>query len=112
MAARVKVLRDARDPWRSGGPGICFRELGLERVSFTCFQLDADVRFERHAHEAEQITYVLEGHLHFRVRGREHVLGPGDGIAIPSGVPHSVWAGAVPVVAVDAWSPPPGHLDG
>lgn len=34
---------------------------------------------------------VLAGSLRFRVRGREHDVGPGESIAIPPGTPHNFW---------------------
>ena len=48
---------------------------------------------------------MLTGELFFEVRGVLFSLKPGEVIAIPSFVPHSVWAGDQPTTAVDAWSP-------
>jgi quercetin dioxygenase-like cupin family protein len=41
-----------------------------------------------HSHPHEQITYVLEGAIHFQVGDEEHDLGPGEGLMIPGGVTH------------------------
>jgi quercetin dioxygenase-like cupin family protein len=41
-----------------------------------------------HSHEAEQITYILEGALKFELEGREVVVGKGQVLRIPSWVPH------------------------
>lgn len=41
-----------------------------------------------HCHEAEQITYILEGALKFELEGREVVVGKGQVLRIPSWVPH------------------------
>jgi len=41
-----------------------------------------------HSHHHEQITYVLEGAIHFQVDDEEHDLGPGEGLMIPGGVTH------------------------
>lgn len=41
-----------------------------------------------HSHHHEQITYVLEGAIHFKVGEEEHDLGPGEGLMIPGGVTH------------------------
>jgi quercetin dioxygenase-like cupin family protein len=62
-------------------------------------------RFDPHSHESEQITMVLTGDLFFEVKGVVHRIKPGEVIAIPSLVPHSVWTEALAVTAIDAWSP-------
>jgi quercetin dioxygenase-like cupin family protein len=41
-----------------------------------------------HHHESEQITYILEGALQFRLEGKEIVVGKGQVLRIPSNVPH------------------------
>jgi quercetin dioxygenase-like cupin family protein len=45
-----------------------------------------------HQHESEQITYILEGALLFRVEGKEVTVGKGQVLLIPSNVPHSAEA--------------------
>ena len=45
-----------------------------------------------HHHEAEQITYIMEGALKFQIEGKELVVGKGEVILIPSNVPHSAVA--------------------
>ncbi len=106
----VRVLRGATHPWRADVPGAVYQQVGLERVSMTWFRLEPHASFDQHAHEAEQITYVLEGRLELEVEGEVISVGPGDAIAVPSRVPHAVRAGDAPVFALDAWSPPPDHL--
>ncbi|MDQ6603855.1 MAG: cupin domain-containing protein [Chloroflexota bacterium] len=41
-----------------------------------------------HSHPHEQITYVLEGAIHFQVGDAGHDLVPGEGLVIPGGVTH------------------------
>ena len=41
-----------------------------------------------HQHDAEQITYILEGAHKFELEGREIVVGKGQVLRIPSNVPH------------------------
>jgi quercetin dioxygenase-like cupin family protein len=79
--------------------------VALEKSMLTYFELEPNTQFPEHAHEAEQITLVLEGELTFTIEGRTVVLRKGDVIALPSNVIHSVSAGSVPCKAVDAWSP-------
>jgi quercetin dioxygenase-like cupin family protein len=45
-----------------------------------------------HHHEAEQITYILEGALKFHIEGQDIVVNKGQVLVIPSNVPHSAVA--------------------
>src|SRR5882757_3612694 len=45
-----------------------------------------------HAHDSEQMTYVLQGALKFLVGGEEITVREGDVLHIPSGVQHQVEA--------------------
>jgi mannose-6-phosphate isomerase-like protein (cupin superfamily) len=87
--------------------GAGYFAVALDRVMLTWFEVEPGARFERHVHEADQITMVLEGELIFELgAGREERVGPGEVIALPGGVPHAARAGEQRVKAVDAWSPP------
>ena len=109
-AGGVQVLRADSAHWHADASGGEYWELRLGGVSLTCFRLEPGIAFPSHAHTAEQITLVLEGHLSFDLEDNHVTLGPGDAIAVPSGLAHAVSAGSDPVLAVDAWSPPPQHL--
>jgi len=78
----------------------------LDRVMLTYFEIEPGCRFERHAHDSEQITLVLEGELIFRFDGGDVWAGAGEVVAVPSGIPHAVDTGQTGAKAVDAWSPP------
>lgn len=45
-----------------------------------------------HAHESEQMTYVLQGALKFLVAGEEIIVREGEVLHIPPGVPHQAEA--------------------
>ena len=45
-----------------------------------------------HAHESEQMTYVLQGSLRFLVAGEEIIVREGEVLHIPPGVPHQAEA--------------------
>ena len=45
-----------------------------------------------HAHESEQMTYILQGALRFLVGGEEITVREGEVLHIPSGVPHQAEA--------------------
>jgi quercetin dioxygenase-like cupin family protein len=80
--------------------------VGLERALMTYFEVDPGTRFERHQHEGEQITSVIEGELLFEIDGAVVRVGPGEAIAIPAGTPHAVFTRDRAARAFDSWSPP------
>ena len=45
-----------------------------------------------HAHESEQMTYVLQGALRYLVAGEEIIVREGEVLHIPSGTPHQAEA--------------------
>ena len=57
-----------------------------------------------HQHDAEQITYILEGSLKFELEGKEVVVNPGEVLYIPSNVPHRAVA-LEDTLDVDVFSP-------
>ena len=62
----------------------------------------------RHAHENEQLTYVLQGALHFWFGAngeRELTVRAGEVLVIPSNVPHRALA-LEDTLDVDVFSPP------
>ncbi len=62
----------------------------------------------RHSHDNEQITYILEGALHFWIgedESEEVVVNAGEVLHIPSNVPHKAQA-LEDTLDVDVFSPP------
>jgi len=45
-----------------------------------------------HAHESEQLSYVLQGALKFTIQGEEFIVREGEVLHIPSMVPHQAEA--------------------
>ena len=86
--------------------GSRYWSISLKNSMLSYFEVPPGARFAEHAHESEQITYVLDGVLIFRIDGREYRVAERSAIAIPANVPHEVRALDGPVRAVDAWSPP------
>ncbi len=41
-----------------------------------------------HTHPHTQMSYVLSGRFSYSIEGEETLLGPGDSIVVPSGLPH------------------------
>lgn len=61
-----------------------------------------------HQHENEQLTYVLEGALEFRIgadRGQTIIVRSGEVLYLPSSVPHEALA-LEDTLDVDVFSPP------
>lgn len=58
-----------------------------------------------HSHANEQLTYILEGALKFRIDGREIVVHAGETLCIPSNMPHQAEA-LEDTVDLDVFAPP------
>jgi quercetin dioxygenase-like cupin family protein len=59
----------------------------------------------RHSHYNEQVTYVLEGALHFFIDGREITVSAGEVLCIPPHMPHEAIA-LEDTVDLDIFNPP------
>ena len=62
----------------------------------------------KHAHENEQLTYILEGALKFRIGedgAEEIIVSAGEVLLIPSNIPHMAEA-LEETLDVDVFSPP------
>jgi quercetin dioxygenase-like cupin family protein len=58
-----------------------------------------------HSHHNEQLTYILEGALKFRIDGRDIVVRAGEVLCIPAHMPHQAEALA-DTVDLDVFTPP------
>lgn len=79
-----------------------------EKMMLAHVYLEKGCIVPKHSHENEQITYILEGALHFWIgdRGEEEtVVRAGEVLVIPSGVPHKAEA-LEDTLDVDIFSPP------
>ena len=101
----VRIYRREDLPLKPAVPGAMMWAVGLEKSMLTYFDMEENTSFPEHSHEAEQITMVLDGELTFTVESGQITIRPGEVIAIPSNVVHSVSTGSAPCKAVDAWSP-------
>lgn len=90
---------------RSDVPGAKMWGVALEKAMLTYFEVQPNCRFEKHNHESEQITFILEGELFFEIPEETICVKEGEVIAIPSDIPHAVFTTESTVKAVDAWSP-------
>ena len=63
-----------------------------ERQTLAQIYLKRGALVPMHAHDSEQMTYVLQGALRFRVGPDDVVVREGEVLHIPSGVPHQAEA--------------------
>ena len=105
MSARY--FRSSDLQFKDDVEGARYWSVALDRAMLTYFEVAPKSRFERHAHESEQITLVLDGVLYFELDDGLVAVGAGEAIAVPSNVPHAVFTGTEAARAVDAWSPIP-----
>ncbi|HRH41937.1 MAG TPA: cupin domain-containing protein [Pyrinomonadaceae bacterium] len=79
-----------------------------ERMMLAHVYLKKGCIVPKHSHENEQITYILEGALHFKIGedgSEEVVVRAGEVLVIPSNVPHQAEA-LEDTLDVDIFSPP------
>ena len=79
-----------------------------ERMMLAHVNLKKGCLVPRHSHENEQITYVLEGALHFWLgedEKEEIVVHAGEVLTIPSNLPHKALA-LEDTLDVDVFCPP------
>ena len=79
-----------------------------ERMMLAHVYLDKGCIVPKHSHENEQLTYILDGALRFRIgedQLEEVVVRAGEVLVIPSNVPHSAEA-LEDTLDVDVFCPP------
>jgi quercetin dioxygenase-like cupin family protein len=89
-------------------PQIGRRLITGERMMIAHVYLAKGALVPKHAHENEQITYILEGHLRFSLGedGSEVVdVRAGEVLTIPSNLPHAAEA-IEDTLDVDVFNPP------
>jgi quercetin dioxygenase-like cupin family protein len=79
-----------------------------ERMMLAHVYIDKGSIVPKHSHENEQLTYILEGALHFWIgedQKEEVIVRAGEVLLIPSNVPHQALA-LEDTLDVDVFSPP------
>jgi len=107
-SARVRHFRWDEMPRERVTDQIHRRLVTGERMMLAHVYLDEGAVVPTHAHENEQLTYILEGALHFWLgeEGEEEVVvRAGEVLHIPSGVPHKAKA-LEDTLDVDVFAPP------
>ncbi|PIB25574.1 cupin [Amylibacter kogurei] len=84
------VNSDTPDAWMTSGPGAQRRILCQDKdLMMVEFRFEKDGEGLPHNHPHTQTTYVSSGKFEFTVAGVTKILGPGDGMLIPSNAVHS-----------------------
>jgi quercetin dioxygenase-like cupin family protein len=79
------------------------RKLEAQGYSATRYVYPPGTHFPEHTHGVDKIDAVFAGRFELIVAGTRNVLGPGDWIAVPRGVPHTAAVvGDAPVISLDA----------
>jgi quercetin dioxygenase-like cupin family protein len=84
------------------------RLITAERMMLAHVYLKKDCLVPKHQHENEQLTYILEGALKFRLGeelSEEVIVRAGEVLHIPSNLPHEAVA-LEDTLDVDVFSPP------
>jgi quercetin dioxygenase-like cupin family protein len=79
-----------------------------ERMMIAHVYLKKGCIVPKHSHENEQITYIIEGALHFKLgedQSEEVTVNAGEVLHIPSNLPHEAEA-LSDTLDVDVFSPP------
>jgi quercetin dioxygenase-like cupin family protein len=108
MADRGTQYRWEDMPREELSPTIGRRFVSGESVMLAQIYLEKGAIVPKHAHENEQITWVVEGLLRLKLGddGAQVVdLGPGDVLHIPAHLPHEAEA-LENTLDVDAFAPP------
>jgi quercetin dioxygenase-like cupin family protein len=102
-------------PWEKVTDTISRRLVTGNRMMLAQVWLDKGAIVPQHSHENEQLTYIVEGALHFWIGedlSQEIVVRAGEVLHIPSNVPHKAEA-LEDTLDVDIFSPPRADwLDG
>jgi quercetin dioxygenase-like cupin family protein len=69
-------------------PALRARFVAGEKLHALFGRVEPNASLPLHSHPHEQISYVLEGMMHFQVGDAGYDLHPGEGLVIPGGTTH------------------------
>jgi len=100
-AMRPLEALNRREIW----DGVAARMVEGERMTLAIVEIAPGKRVPEHAHDNEQIGFVIEGSVTFTVGEEIKQLGPGGTWRILSEVPHQVDVGPDGAVVAEAYAP-------
>ena len=86
--------------------GLRFRTVVGERMLVNFATYAPGTIVPEHAHEEEQVTFVLEGEFEFTMDGETRTMIPGMVAHVPPFVPHAARTRETGCVQVDVFAPP------
>lgn len=86
-------------------PQIKKRLITGEKIMVLNLTLSKGAVVGEHRHPHEQISYVFSGALEFEINGEKRVVRSGEGVVLPSNIPHAVVA-LEETQVLDTFSPP------
>jgi quercetin dioxygenase-like cupin family protein len=96
--------RWAEVPAEQINPSISRQFITADRITVARFELKRGGIVPTHAHENEQVSFVISGALKFIIDGREIIVTSGELLQIPGHVPHRVDV-LEDTLVVDVFSP-------
>lgn len=86
------MIGPARPDWSGsgapGGEGVTFHEVKGRSFVFARIEMAPGAALKTHVHDEEQIFYVLDGAIHYRVGDAMHEVPAGELLVIASGEEH------------------------
>jgi quercetin dioxygenase-like cupin family protein len=86
-------------------PQIKRRLVTGEKVMLLNLTLAKGAIVGEHRHPHEQVSFVLSGALEFEINGEKQIVQGGEGVVLPSYIPHAVVA-LEDTQVLDVFSPP------
>ncbi|MFL5796977.1 MAG: cupin domain-containing protein [Actinomycetota bacterium] len=87
-------------------PGLEFRPVVGERFMVNFVRYEPHTEAPRHAHEEEQITFVIDGEFEFDLDGDLRTMRRGTAVVVPPGVPHGARTLDSTCFEIDVFDPP------
>jgi quercetin dioxygenase-like cupin family protein len=85
--------------------GVTARLVEGDRMTLAIVEIAPGRRVPEHAHDNEQLGFVIEGSVTFTVGDETRTLGPGGSWCIASNVQHHVDVGPGGAVVAEAYAP-------
>ncbi len=87
---------------------VSLNSLTGDRMQLTYVRLEPGESTD-HAHDNEQMGYILSGEAEVTIDGETRTCRPGDAYSVPANVPHGFRVLDRPVEYLEAFAPPKGE---
>ena len=95
---------DSVRPYRIWAGAVARAVVG-ERLTMALIDIEPNSDVPEHAHENEQLGFVVLGHVTMVIAGESRTLGAGETYSIRSGVRHSASTGPDGATVIDVFAP-------